>query len=297
MPSLSGVGLLWLLGPGCGVGSSDPSQVNDVQVLAAVIEPPQPAPGETVLAQVFVADPKGRGTELLVWSCTPGTERPCAELVAGAAGMVAVVDEPTLGRFSLVRQIPENAASLAVQAGFEGEGLAVVVALLACEPGLCPIISEAREALAAGGDEALAEALADKLADPESWMQDLPLEGVSLATRFVPLAGGGGTNDNPAAEQRFRQPSDEGTPLRVRAGEAVNLRFSVYDPNGTRVDAYGYTTLGQFDEERVREDRENDSVLHWLLAPEEPGTGTVWVVFDDRDGGRAVWTVPLVVEP
>lgn len=291
-----GVGALGLFGLGCGVGSSHPSQVNDVQVLAAVVEPAQPAPGDTVLAQVYVADPLERGTELLVWSCTPADDLPCAELVGGVEALAAVVDEPVEGRFSLVRTIPEEAASLAVQAGFGAEGLALVVFLLACEPGLCPVISEARAALAAPQDTEAARALAAQLADPESWMRDLPLEGVALATRLVPLAGGGSRNENPSAEQRFRPSGDVGTPLRVQPGEAVNLRFSVYDPDGTRVDAFGYTTLGRFDEERVREDRENDAVLHWLLAPEEPGTGTVWVVFDDRDGGRAVWTVPLVVQ-
>lgn len=295
MASLLLAGAWVALGLGCGIGSSHPSEVNDTQIIAAVVEPAEPAPGETVFAEVFVADPKDRGVELLAWSCTPSGDEPCVERLGGVAAMVTVVDEPVDGSFFVVRQIPSDAAALAAQAGVDPDELAALVYLLACEPGVCPVLQQARDALANPQDDAASLALATVLSDPEPWMRDLPLYGVNLAVRLVPLSSGGNRNGNPSADQRFRDPEDEGTPLVVSSGDAIDLRFSVFDPDGKRVDAYGYTTLGRFDDDRVREDRENDAVVHWLLAPDEPGTGRVWVVFDDRDGGRAVWTQALEV--
>jgi hypothetical protein len=288
------LGLLAQLG--CGVGDSHPSQVVDTQVLAVVTEPAQPSPGQSVAVTVWVADPRDRGVELLVWSCTPYGDDDCVEREAGLNQMAAVFTEPgAQGRFSFSRYLP-----VALEAVFadSDQAPAALVWALACEPGLCPIIDDVRQALADPVDIAGADRVMDELADPVSWLRDLPLAGVNLAGRFVPLArtAADDRNQNPVVEQRFLTEDEVGQPVAVAASDARSVRFAVFDPNGTRSDAVAYTTVGRFDDHVVREDSQDDTVLHWLLAPAEPATGTLWVVFDDGDGGRSVWTAEVTVE-
>ena len=294
LASLLQLGLLTQLG--CGVGDSHPSQVTDTQVLAVVTEPAQPAPGQTVAVSVWVADPLDRGVELLVWSCTPYGDADCVERVTGLGQMAAVFTEAGPGgRFSFSRSIPTDLEALFAES--EQQPSAVVWAL-ACEPGVCGVIDDVRQALADPTDLARADRVIDDLADPVSWLRDLPIEGVNLAGRFVPLARSfeEDRNQNPLVEQRFLTEGEVGQPVIVPVGEPRSVRFAVFDPNGTRSDAVAYTTVGRFEDHVVREDSQDDTVLHWLVAPTEPATGAMWVVFDDGDGGRAVWTADVVVE-
>lgn len=288
------LGLLSQLG--CGVGDSHPSQVTDTRVIAAVVQPAQPQPGTTAFMTVYVADPKERGVELLAWSCTPFQGQPCVELNAGIEAMVTVVDQPTNGTFTLARTVPGDVEALLDATG--DDDLAAVIWLLACEPGTCEIIEEAREALAAPDDTDLAERLARDLADPTPWMRELPLGGVNLAARRVRLGRSGQElNENPVADPRFLTDDErEADTMTVPLGDVRSLRFAVFDANGTRADAYGYSTVGRFDDVAVREDRQDDSVVHWLLGPDQPAEGRVWVVFDDGDGGRDVFTVAVTAE-
>lgn len=285
---------------GCGVGDSHPSQVTDTRVIAAVVEPAQPQAGETVLLTVYVADPEERGVELLAWSCTPAGDLPCLELEGGVSAMVSVVDAPTDGTFLLARSVPDDVDALLAAAGEEvdPDELSAVVWLLACAPGTCEIIEEAREALAAPGDRDRAERLARDLADPTPWMRELPLSGVNLAARRVRLGRPGEErNENPVADPRFLTDEErEAGAFVVPVGDARSLRFAVFDANGTRADAYGYSSLGRFDAVAVREDRQDDSVVQWLLGPDRPDEGRVWVVFDDGDGGSDVFTMAVTAE-
>ena len=286
---------LWSL-LGCGVGESHPSQVTDTRVVAVVATPPVPAPGDRVALEIYTADPKARGLELLVWSCTPLGGEPCVESTLGANERVFVSTDHAEGRFEFDAPIPAQLAELAAQNGIEA--VEARLWFLACAPELCPIIGEARRALEAAeqGDPRPAERLADDLAEPQEWLRELPLAGVSLASRALPVSQSPeGLNSNPILTERFRteEERDAGA-FRVTPGDARSLRFRVEDGDGHRTDAYAYTTVGRFDDDEVRETTD-DGVFHWLIAPEEPTTGRVWVVVDDDRGGRAVWTQPVEV--
>ena len=80
----------------------------------------------------------------------------------------------------------------------------------------------------------------------------------------------------------------------VTPGGEVDLAFHVEDPNGETVYAYPLTTLGAFEERKVKV--EDQAVRLYLRAPAEEGEGRVWVIFDDRDGGLAVFSQALRVQ-
>ena len=135
---------LWSL-LGCGVGESHPSQVTDTRVVAVVATPPVPAPGDRVALEIYAADPKARGLELLVWSCTPLGGEPCVESALGANERVFVSTDHAEGRFALDAPIPAQLAELAAQNGIEA--VEARLWFLACAPERCPIIDKARRAL------------------------------------------------------------------------------------------------------------------------------------------------------
>ncbi len=287
--------LLWAssLLTGCGVGQSHPSQVTDTQVIAVVTEPPVPAPGDTVFGRIYVADPEERGVVLMAWTCTPLGDQPCLELAGGIHQLVTVLEPRPDGVYTLSRSIPSE---LAAYADAEGR-LSAALWVLACPPETCDIIQQARQALANPQNSQLGEALAEDLADPRPWMEALPMKGVNLAVQPLTLSTTDRfINSNPVAYQRFVATSEPVESFVAPVAEATDLRFAVTDPDGRRVDAWAFTTVGRFQDDKVREDDRNDTVVHWLLAPTRPTRGRVWVVFDDRDGGRDVFTAEVVVE-
>lgn len=142
----------------------------------------------------------------------------------------------------------------------------VPVWILACDPEICEL-----------DDPDPAD-----LRDPVGWMQRLPLDGVSLATRQVLL-----TEEPP--EDRPENPLLVAEPAirrldAVPAGGRRVLEFEV--PGATT--AWGYSTAGGFS--RPSEDVAMDGrvELEWF-APEESGIVRLYVVFEDELGGTRVW--------
>ncbi len=287
--------MLWLA-LACGGGQTHPSVIDDTSIIAIVTDPAEAAPGETVSITVTVVDPKQRGAVVMIWTCGL-YEGACIEDNIDLAERVEIIALPTpetslrrdiglpdalrhiTDQVSTTRDIPSESGELLGTAG----SLPVALYALACPAGVCPIIDSTREALrSAPSDQLLKD-----LADPTRWMVDLPMEGVSLAIRsfVVSYDTGADRNYNPSFDPRFSAAWD--ATLRIPTGGELETAFYVTDPNGEHVYGYAYTTIGQFEERRVKDN--SGTVRNWLLAPSSPGDGVAYMVFEDRDGGSAVW--------
>ena len=289
---------------GCTSQLSHPSLVTDVRVVGVVAEPAQPAPGELLELEVVVANPKGRDLELLVWSCTP-IEGICAEVELLDEARWVAVPEVVDGVARIERQLPDPAedwAELVEEWPALTEELldeyldggAIPLFVLACERDLCPVIEQARQALADDTPLHREDPLSVALGDPASWLAELPFDGVSFASRALPTRPVDDTtpNDNPVAEERFVLHGETGA--RVEAGGFLDVVFTVEDPDDSKITAYPLTTAGRF-EVRYRSTSDGE-VAFWLAAPERAQDGLIWVVFTDKDGGFDVVRLPLTVE-
>lgn len=268
--------LLFLVG--CAEGPSDETLLTELRVVSIVAEPAEAAPSEPVALSVTAADPDGLGADVLVWTCSP-TGSGCLEdgdplstrlalgTLADPSAVVTLAPSPALGA-----ALPDDATVTAT-----------VVWALACEPGLCPIVDDARAALASG-EETPADLAAD-LADPSSWLVDLPLRGVSLATRALPVSRRpvGVRNENPVV----RVANEDA--LVIEAGERLDLEVAVSDDADAAlvVQAFGYATGGGFGLTAF-DLAGGQGSLAWY-APAEEGVVDLYVVVDDHDGGSALW--------
>jgi len=151
------------------------------------------------------------------------------------------------------------------------EGVLAEVYALACEPGACE----------GPGD----------LSDPDSWLSDLGIEGVSLALRRVPISPSPEVrlNDNPVLTL------DAPLPESVAPSSATLLNFRVDDAVTEEPTAFGFATAGGF-AAAEGEPVVDGAVTLELFAPEEAGTVDLYVVVEDGLGGSAVWTGAVTVE-
>ncbi|MFT5681869.1 MAG: hypothetical protein ACI8RZ_002787 [Myxococcota bacterium] len=283
----------------CGAGERHPSVVEDLRILGIVAEPPEAYPGETVAITVLVADPKKRSSEVLIWTCGL-YEGECAESLMpfndwaivvelgmeegrGDALGELVAESSELAR--VTRTVPSDASEILEFIN----PIPVVLYALACQPGLCPIIDDVKAAREAGiADSGLKE----RLSDPTLWMHTLPMEGVSLAGQQLVISDQPAElrNHNPTFDPRFAEAYEP--VLRVPVGGELEVAFFTDDPDAEKVYGYAYTTVGAFEERRVKE--EDNAVRNWLKGT-EVGEGWVYMVFEDRDGGAAIWTKEIEV--
>lgn len=139
-------------------------------------------------------------------------------------------------------------------------GAFATVRVLACSPGLC----------AGPGPD---------LADPASWLVDLPFEGVSLAERRVPLS--------PSAEMRLNEnPVFSVAPVLPEVagpGEEVVIDLAASDSTDQVLVGWLYATAGGVPEASVTLEAGAGS-LTWV-APDDPGEVQVSVIVDDGLGG------------
>ncbi|MCB9778717.1 MAG: hypothetical protein H6742_09160 [Alphaproteobacteria bacterium] len=279
--------LLLLLG--CDGGPSDVTVIRDVQIVHAGVDVPVAVPGLSQRYTLTVADPTGGGVELLAWACT-GFDGECAEaaFVAPAERMV-VVDAVDQGDFSedadLDLTVPAELALLAgADTGLPFDPFAGVW-FLACEPGLCPWIRQARDALAAGAIDAELEAF---LGDPTAALDQVPADGSSLAQRRLPLATDDGAEPNANPELRVA-----GDPvLAVQTGAEVPLTFEWIDEEPGSIELQAFTTVGAMGPPTAVFD---DPEITWF-AGEEAGAGRLYVVARDASGGSALWRADASVE-
>ena len=287
--------LLMLLHTGCGVGLADRTTFTDVTVVNAVSSPAEVGPQESIGLDVYVADPELRDLEALVWTCAPYQDR-CLEesLDLGDRMRVGRVEE---GRLSLRLDTPsidqETMDYLAQELG-EKDWLGYTgLFVLACVVDTCPIIARAAEVLDDPQSDLMEAELLASLRDPTIWEPDLPKEGANLAGRVLPVSNRAieSRNQNPIFDVRFEDGVDG--VVKAGRGEAVELSFGAYDPDGESVYAYGFTTAGHFIEYR---EKAQDGIARTVwVAPNEDVVGELFVVFDDRDGGLATWRAVAVV--
>jgi hypothetical protein len=258
------------------MGPSDETLLDELRVIAAVAEPPEISPGESVDITATVVDPLEAGMEMVIWACTP-TVGGCAE------------DRLPLDERLAVPAITDSTATATLRTPIvplpEDTVISGIVWLMACEPGLCDVIEDARTALANDGD------FPDALRDPVSLLQGLPLTGVSLATRSVGLS-------NRPVEERNANPVITVTaplPDTITAEEELEFPLDISDDTVTDVlVAVGLTTGGGFGAPLfdVLEGRADLT----YFAPDSSGVVDLYVIAEDGDGGSAIWKGQTTVE-
>lgn len=292
-----------LLSVACGPGPVDLSTVTDTRVIAIQGSPPEPWPGETTRITATVANPEQRALEVLLWTCIPWEDR-CLE----DEGLSALSDQASIvradeGLATTTRRVPDIPSVLpdavlqellAQDDDIGGIGdiksIPVQVFALACPLNDCDLINRVRDALRRGRGPG--GSIGQDLFDPTRWMVELPVGGVSLATKTLKVARPDreDRNDNPIVEARWMAAS--GDLLEMEEDVPYELAFAVDDPDRDKVYAYGYTTLGRFYD---RSEKVDDGIVRLYLLPEQTGRGELWVVFEDDEGGTAIWSRPFRV--
>ena len=249
---------------GCSMGANPETLIDELRVVAIVLEPPEAAPGEPVTVTTHLSDPTGVGAHAGAWTCL-GFFGECLEQDPNR-----LVTTTELGsQITWTLTAPVEAAGILAKS----EEAAASIWSMACEDGVCPLLEE---------DTPCAE----DLADPYTMMTDLPLDGVSLARRSLWMS-------NRPLEERMQNPTvtaDFSEPPVVSPEDSEDLCFSVEGAT----DAYGYASAGGFSETEVGV--EDGQLTLQYTAPEDATEVDLWVVVQSDDGGAAVWTGSLVVE-
>lgn len=284
----------------CGSGNIDSTTVSQLQVITVKADPPEAGMGDTVTLDVYIGNPDGfEELDILVWTCALVDDR-CLEVYLPDSRDWLYVGDASSGHVQIQRRIPEVDLDLLEQYVGEVDGwsnddyVEIGLHVLVCEGGTCDIIYDAWEALTYWSSQDLREDLSEDLLDPSSWLTGVPIEESAYAARTfrLSLRSSEARNINPTGEARFAQALED--QLEVAAGSYLELGFYAFDPSGEAIYGYGFTTLGRFEDRRVQDD--DGAIRQWLRAPRSPGTGKVWMVFDDRDGGIDVWEKDLVVK-
>ncbi len=252
-------------------GPAPETLIDELRVVSITADPPQAEPGDVVGIDVVVADPTNTGFDTLIWTCTPLGDG-CLEGEMGDGWGTVLRD----GETSLQTEAVVPAGLDAVLAEVGGT-LPILTWTLACEPGLCPAI------------DAVAEGETSRwLDDPTTWLGELPLEGVSLATRKLSVVEDAShANPTLAALDTL-----EG----ATTSEEVLLQFQLEGTEGVETEVFGYSTAGGFSTpEGGLVDVDGRVDLTWF-APEEAGEASLYVVALDELGGTAVWEATVTIE-
>jgi len=118
----------------------------------------------------------------------------------------------------------------------------------------------------------------EQMINPLATLTEIPIEAVSLVGRAVlmPLPSG----------PEVVNPTIVSVPeVELTGTENVELEFEVEDASW----AWAYATSGGFLRNGVQLTKEGVARLEWV-PPETAASGEVFVVFDNEEGGSAVWT-------
>lgn len=261
----------------------DPSWLDELQVVSVVLEPPSLDLGSSVEVTVTAVDPRERGAEVLVWSCTDfgvgcfeqtnfdGTPRPISQWARAATlvGDEASVSLPV--EFAVLT--PEEARKLDIVG---------LVWALACAPGVCDLIRAVQAEPEPGSAEW--DDVARRLAHPEEWMAELRPGWASLAVKAIPV---GGDNANPALSA---------DPVRLESPPGASRSFRVDfadDEEVERLQLAAWSTLGPVAAARDA----GGAVITWSAPEGVSGTGRVYAVVSDGRGGQAVLAGDLKIAP
>lgn len=244
--------------------------MEELRVLALVVEPPEAAPGAELSLSAWVADPLDEAPELMIWTCTDLGEG-CLE--AARADQGTTVGRPEDGVLHTTRTVPEALA----YAVADGETvLPVPLWALACVPGACPVLDLAAE------DPAGSAELSAFLADPFAGMEELPRAGTSLAFSTLGVS----TRAEPVVNPSFTRSPGE---LRAAPEESLALDFET-----DAAELWGYATAGGFAMPSYAVEG-GAARMEWV-APAAAGSVRLWVVANGAEGGAAVWSAEAVVE-
>ncbi len=246
-------------------------ELDGLQVMSVVVDPPLIRPGDLPSAVAWVADPTEEGFELLLWTCTD-LGQGCLESgfpLAQWTNTPLVADgrsEPWLPPLDTAAIPPDLT-------------LTINVFGLACAPGVCPEIGLVREHDSTVGD---------LLADPFGFARTLPMEGTSLVRREVAATGSPATLEN-------RNPQVDETPTaasysHVRTGAIVPLHFRLSDE--TDMTSNGFATCGTI-ADGIWTGHDLDLTF---TAPDAPASCEIWVTIEDGTGGSAVWRGVSVIQ-
>ncbi len=217
------------------------TRITELRVVAAKAEPAAAEKGEPFELVVWVADPLDRGGDVLTWSCVETL--PCEPLTA---------EVPEAGETT--PPIVQTRAAVPAP-----------IWVLACAEGDCGDLDSPPE---------------DRLRDPVEWLRDLPVGGVSAASRPPPIS----------IDASLVNPTLVATPdvALDRGRSEVELVFEVSDAET----AFGYATSGGFETPQVEPDDAGRFTLTWFSDPEQE-SGEVFVVFTNPAGGTEVWQSPV----
>ncbi len=274
-----------LVAIGC-TGANLETLIDELRVVAMVAEPPEVAPGEPTELEIYVADPSGNGAAVFAWTCTNLGDG-CMEEEGGAQSVATGI--PESGRLTV--PLAPSPALAGPLAGMGGERLeATAMWALACTAGTdCPLVDN-HPAAANRGLAPWGEDLACQLEDPGAWMEDLSIQGTSLAYRLLNVSVN-------APEDRHQNPtltpvSEE--ELVWKPEEEFSLVFEVAGTLSEEARVFNYATGGGFTMTDTLV--EAGEVTLDGVAPEEDGEVQLWVVLNDGLGGVAVWTGTARVE-
>lgn len=264
------MGLLALALIACTAGPSIESQITDLRVLGARVEPAEPSPGDAVTIDVVVADPDGRDVELAVWTCTDLGE-----------GCLEASDEAPIsvwrGRSSGGAATATAFVPPALAAVFESPDVAelpIAVWTLACPDDACPIL-DAIDAAPAPGSEDHAAVVA-QLRDPPSILADLPLGESALTSQGVTISM------RPAEEKNDNPTLTFEAPAEAPVGEAVFVTFDAADPDEDVVEVLSLSDVGGFPE-----GFRAGGAVDFTRPEETEGAVKLWFVARDGRGGLA----------
>ncbi|MFT4627289.1 MAG: hypothetical protein ACI8PZ_005971 [Myxococcota bacterium] len=248
----------------CSAGPNAETRIEELRVVQVVVEPPEVAPGDIAQATITIADPEARGVEVLTWTCTDLGEG-CLEQSLPLE-LWAVVSTPVDEQVEHTIAVPQELSALVSQVPF----LVTTVWVLACEPGLCPVIDDVVRGRARPGT----------LADPDALLTDLPITGVSLASRRVVVSDApvDARNMNPVITPDFLDDA------LVSDARSIELRFVVDEET---VVAYGFADAGGFG--MPAEDARDGAVEVEWFAPNRRRDTNLYVAFEDGEGGAALW--------
>lgn len=274
--------MIWLtLLAACG-GPSEETLLDELRVVAVVAEPPAAGPGETVELTLYVADPAGLGGTVAAWTCTL-TGETCLE--GSLAEVSDWVHQEELDGEPLTLSVTVPIA-LSQVLSEETPELPVLLWVLACAPGAC---DEQLESWALGAElgTPVSDYYNQQLADPLSWLDELPSEGSSLALTTLTATTAEVRNQNPVLTADFDS-------IDLVDDTGVELPFLVEDDTGQTVEVYGFTTLGAFG---MPVEAEEGEAAVTLYADGSEGTAQLYVIAQDGEGGAAVWTQTAELSP
>ena len=294
---------------GCGGVRDTPNTILGVQVVAIETEPAEPAPTELLRLRAWVADGHDRGADTLVWLCTPYEGR-CLEAfpewpenpnglpvsVWARVGRARPTFETSGVGWPLFADIADRRYDLPEE--LRGK---LLVWALACTPGVCDIIDRVA-ANPVITSEAYAS-VARELADPASWIDDLPRRQVSVALKVVPVdLGDPDFLDEPEPDYTYGaepDPTGDDGPNRAptlrlldEGTEEVRV-FEVGDLDADEIALSAFVTAGGVHSEMSAsintETTGRAVVMH--QAPIDPRReGVMYVVLEDGNGGTSVWS-------